>query len=236
MKAKLSIKKYFGDAAQEYDLGIDRGYFTIQNDQKIEINDIVFMEQIHTNKVQDITPIIWDELKTKKFNILPQIDAMLTNIPSIFLCVRTADCYPILIYDEVRKVIAVAHSGREGTKLRILEKILDRMKELYYCDMNDIKVHIGAGICMNHYTVSEDIADDFYIKNNSIEPKYNKLNLSPRIDILEAIVKTAIDNNILRTNIIYDTECTFESVNYFSYRRDKTNKRQISLIGMEYVR
>ena len=42
-------------------------------------------------------------------------DSVITNDPEILLCLRTADCIPVFLYDPAEQVIAMAHSGWRGT-------------------------------------------------------------------------------------------------------------------------
>ncbi len=56
-------------------------------------------------------------------------DAIITSLPNQFLGILTADCIPILIVDQKRKIIAAIHAGRQGTSLQITRKTLRRMKE-----------------------------------------------------------------------------------------------------------
>jgi copper oxidase (laccase) domain-containing protein len=40
---------------------------------------------------------------------------MITDRPGVALTILVADCAPVVLYDPVRRAIAVAHSGRVGT-------------------------------------------------------------------------------------------------------------------------
>ena len=216
---KDKIIRYFGDASQEYSKVLKERFVTIPENNRINTDCIYFMEQIHSDHV-----VIIDDIATQT-TIIPQCDGLITSKKNSFLAVKTADCYPILIYDDLKGVIAVAHSGREGTKQKILEKIIDIMKKHYSCEPENIKVEIGAGICANHYQVSKQITDDFLLS-------FPDLSINEFLDLKEIIKDTAIKNGIFIKNITTSPECTFESEKYFSYRRDKNDKRQISLIGM----
>src|SRR5690554_4032444 len=57
----------------------------------ISVNQLVFPRQTHTNCVAEISKIPEQELK--------ETDATITNQSGICLCVQTADCVPILLFD-----------------------------------------------------------------------------------------------------------------------------------------
>lgn len=50
---------------------------------------------------------------------LDGFDAFVTALPGVAICVRTADCVPVLLYDPVKRVVAAAHSRWKGTVLHI---------------------------------------------------------------------------------------------------------------------
>jgi copper oxidase (laccase) domain-containing protein len=151
----------------------------------------------------------------------------------------------VLVFDEVKKVIAVAHSGREGTRQKIVEKVIKIMTDKFGADVKDIKIEIGAGICKQHYEVSPEIAKEFYKEcgvwnvecgvPHPLSPPSQRELKGSHLDLKQAIIDTALANGIAKNNISACPECTYESENYFSFRRDKNDKRQISLIGMVYV-
>jgi len=167
---------------------------------------------------------------------IPYADAIITNLKNLFLCVRTADCYPILIYDQKQKVVSAIHSGREGTRLNIMVKTIKKMLSDFNCQANDLQVIIGAGISAEHYEVDQNTYQQFYQSQSELlspETLDKKLKSSTfHIDIPEILFYQLKAENIQSTQIQFIPECTFENNNYFSYRRDKGNNRHLSVIGI----
>ena len=62
-------------------------------------DNLILMNQTHSNKVI----VIDDENKGKKFNS----DALITKLKGVALGVLTADCVPIILYDEKNKIISL---------------------------------------------------------------------------------------------------------------------------------
>ena len=162
---------------------------------------------------------------------IPIVDGLITNIPNQFLLIRTADCTPIILMDSKRMVVAALHSGREGTRKNIAGKAVSLMQQHYGCDPHDIIGYIGAGICHKHYEVSEAIYHEY---NESMLA----MGLSPvttlfrHIDIRRSIFQQLIQAGLSFKNIENIHDCTFESEDYHSYRREGSHNRQINLVGI----
>jgi len=162
---------------------------------------------------------------------IPVADGLITDIPGQFLLVRTADCIPVLLYDNEARAVCAVHSGREGTRKNIVGKSVKMMIREYGCEPNKLIAYIGAGICEDHYEVSEEIYRGF---NESLE----RMKLCPcqrkhrHLNIRTTIFQQLIAEGIPFRNIENIFACTYENEDYFSYRRDQTTNRQINVIGI----
>ncbi len=78
----------------------------------IESEQLIFPRQEHTNCIAEINDVPKDEIKAT--------DALITNKKGICLCVQTADCVPILLFDPVKGVVAAVHAGWRGTVKKIV--------------------------------------------------------------------------------------------------------------------
>jgi polyphenol oxidase len=202
------------------------------SDVLIRKSQVVIAEQTHSNNVH----ICKNEDSGAGFDDHPQIqdcDALITNLPDQFLLIRTADCTPVLLYDEKTKSIGAVHSGREGTSKNIVGATVAAMNKAYSVIPSNLKCYIGAGICKNHYKLNEAT---FTLFTRTCLDAGIKINLDdfPAVDIQNAIVQQLIQAGIRAKNIESNDICTFESSRHYSYRRDGTNNRQINLIGMIY--
>ena len=241
----IKINKIFGDFSQSYSDVLNIGYFQTEDGVEISTDNIYFMQQIHTDDVVVLEDILENKTVLLKNNTLPNCDGVITAISGVYLAVRTADCFPLLVYDSTKNVIAAVHSGRDSTKLKIIQMIIQIMIKRFQCNPIDIKIEIGAGICENCYEVSDDIALDYYRIGDFQSPpctdgvppsKYingeTPLVQSNRLNLKKNIIDTALSNGILSTNITSNDICTYESKQHFSFRRGDIDPRQLSLIGM----
>lgn len=89
---------------------------------------------------------------------LPKADAIVTNLPNIVIGVITADCSPILFFDEEKKIIAAAHAGWRGARAGVILQTVAAMKKL---GAQNIKAVIGPMILQKSYQISQEFFDDF---------------------------------------------------------------------------
>lgn len=122
--------------------------------QNISATNILMLNQVHGIEVV----IIDSPEKIYGTQNLPKADGLVTNLPNIALGIFTADCSPILFFDEEKKIIGAAHAGWRGAKLGIVDSIVFAMKKL---GAKNIKAQIGPMIQQESYEVSQDFFDDF---------------------------------------------------------------------------
>jgi len=80
-------------------------------------------------------------------------DALITNLSDICLGIYVADCAAVWLYDPVRRVIGLVHSGKKGTELGIVPKAIASMNREYGCLASDIVASISPCIRPPHYEV-----------------------------------------------------------------------------------
>lgn len=119
---------------------------------------IVCAQQTHTSNVRIVTEADAGKGVTRERDYT-DVDGLITDVPGLVLYTSHADCVPIYLYDPVRRVIALAHSGWKGTAARIGEVTIRKMKEIYGCRPEEIYAAVGPSICQDCYEVSEDVAE-----------------------------------------------------------------------------
>ena len=117
--------------------------------------EIVSLNQIHSNRVFVVETARYSEIENYKG------DGLVTNIENVALAIKTADCFPILIVDPIRKAICAVHSGWRGTLSRILPGAIDEMVRRYQSDPARLMVALGPGIRECCFEVGEEVARMF---------------------------------------------------------------------------
>jgi YfiH family protein len=93
--------------------------------------------------------------------MLQEKDAIITSIPNVCLCVSTADCVPVLLYDSVRDIVAAVHAGWRGTVGRIVAHTLQVMREHYGTQAVDVHAIIGPCISLEAFEVGIEVYETF---------------------------------------------------------------------------
>lgn len=187
--------------------------------------------QIHCDSIAVI-----DNRNTKRDALLG-IDALITNLVDCPIAVRTADCVPILLYDPIKKVVAAVHSGWRGTVLRIVNKVIGKMKEMFGSNPNDLHAVIGPSISVSSFSVHDDVRIAFekasFPLGDICKPNGSDTYL---IDLWKANKWLLEASGVKPTNIQVSRICTFEHHNeFYSARYEHNNKcgRNINIIRMK---
>lgn len=121
--------------------------------------DLVLSSQIHETAIRKVSAKDRGDGIVRE--TVPGIDGLVTNEKNIPLYTSYADCVPLVFYDPVQKVAAMAHSGWRGTVGRIGAKMVAVMEKEYGCRAETIIAAIGPSICQSCYEVSEDVVQAF---------------------------------------------------------------------------
>ena len=172
--------------------------------------NIFLVQQIHSNKF-----VFIDEKYNKK--IKPKADAIITNQKYLPIAILTADCVPILICDNKKKMIGIIHAGWKGAYKGIVDRVIKFMVKKG-CKLKNFTAVIGPSISVKNYEVKENFKKKF-IKKDKKNLKYfnivkNKLYFDLTKYVHTLLVKSKI-KNIETINID-----TFDVKNkFFSARR-----------------
>ncbi len=180
----------------------------------IKPDKLVFPRQTHTNCVAEISGIPATEIK--------DTDALVSNKTGICLCVQTADCVPILLYDPVKNVISAVHAGWRGTVKKIAEIAVQKMVQNYKSSPENIIAAIGPSISPAIYEVGDEVVEEVKksIPNSNIllqQARSGKFHLN----LWEANRQVLLENGLQTKNIEILGECSFtENDKYYSARKE----------------
>ena len=209
-----------------------------------DLRRVVYGDQTHSGNVLAVTAkssedrlVHVDETLTVKW--MGGYDSMVTSAPGVMLCVSTADCLPVFLYDAVNHAVGIAHSGWRGTCSGIAVSMIDAMKRLYGTRPDDLKAVLGPSNCGNCYEVKDDVLIHFRKRYDDgemeqiVRPKgEDKYLLDNKAAVCLDLIKAGID-----PKMIHDTGiCSFESPDYASYRRDgRVEYHQQTLSGIVLI-
>ncbi|WP_175552502.1 peptidoglycan editing factor PgeF [Tangfeifania diversioriginum] len=182
----------------------------------LDINacQLVFPRQTHTNCVVNLNHIPENEIS--------ETDALVTNQPGICLCVQTADCVPVLLFDPDNRAIAAVHAGWRGTVTKIATLTVKKMNRLYGSLPQNLLAVIGPSIGPEVYEVGSEVVKE--VRQNIPNPE-KTLHKNPtgsfHLNLWEANRQLVLAAGLSNENIEISGECTFkENKKYYSARRE----------------
>ena len=184
--------------------------------EKFKNKTILMSEQIHSNRViyvkQQDTECFSSKLQVGEFvfsyKLFLKTDGIITDSLDDIIVIFTADCIPLFIIDNKNKIFGLLHIGRKGLQLGIIENLLKKLSLLPHFSLKDTVFVAGPHICEKCYIVDG--------KNFSLfNLLYNQLTFF----------------NIRPSQIFNSHICTFHNKKFFSYRRDATEHRMLSIIS-----
>ena len=200
----------------------------VSNKINTKSNKIVLLNQVHSNKFYYIS-------KNTRLNNNSKFegDALITNRRNLPIAVLTADCAPILIYDEDKKMIAAIHAGWKGAYKGVVKKVIKFMIKKG-CSPKNITVAIGPCISVNNYEVKEDFKKKF-LKKDKKNIVFFKKNKNKNFFNLNKFIHFQLKSlNIKNIDIInkdtFNTKNNFFSARRSISRNENDYGRNISII------
>ncbi len=90
-------------------------------------------------------------------SVIPETDALVTDQPGLALLLRFADCVPVLFYDPVHHIAALAHAGWRGVAAKVVAATVSTMTDSFGSMPQDLWAGIGPAIGLDHYAVGEEV-------------------------------------------------------------------------------
>lgn len=149
-------------------------------------------------------------------------DALITRKSNLPLMICHADCQAAIFYDAVERVLALAHSGWRGSNQNILGKVVATMQS-WGC--TQIKVCISPSLGPENA--------EFQNYKRELDPALWKYQWKENyFDFWKISTDQLLEAGIKEENLFLQKICTYSDRNFFSYRRDKTAKRDATLAMM----
>ncbi|MGW2421696.1 peptidoglycan editing factor PgeF [Streptomyces sp. NPDC001709] len=188
----------------------------------LDPGQVVWMNQVHGADVA-VVDAPWGTGSP-----VPEVDAIVTARRGLALAVLTADCVPVLLADPVAGVVAAAHAGRPGMVKGVVPAAVRAMTELG-AEPGRIVARTGPAVCGRCYEVPETMRAEVA----AVEPAAHAETSwgTPALDV-SAGVHAQLDRLGVRDRA-QAPECTLESDDHFSYRRDRTTGRLAGYVWLD---
>ena len=177
----------------------------------VDYTKIVFANQVHGTSVKKVS-------KQDCGKTIDLCDGLITNDKDVILCIFTADCMPVFLASRDYSVVAMVHAGWRGLAGGIIESATIRFLEDFGISPQDIFAYIGPHISKCCYQVGNELKKAF---NRPAEEEFFSLSQEAQSQMKKIGIK----------RIFVNTHCTcHEYEMFYSYRREPTDKRMMSLI------
>lgn len=195
--------------------------------QELGIEDVCMIvpHQTHTTNVLQIDATFQNLTDEEKWELLEEKDAVITDIPGICVCVSTADCIPVFLYDTRHQAVAAIHAGWRGTCGRIVRKTCDLMLQQYGTQGADLVAVIGPGISLDSFEIGDEVYEAFRVAGHDMQriaQRYPAVEVPEKwhIDLWECNRLQLLDFGVPSSAIQIDGTCTVkQSDTFFSARK-----------------
>ena len=190
---------------------VSKNLAIVQEKIKSKSKEIFLLNQIHSNNFYYINK------KSKLNNNKFEGDALITNRPNTPIGVLTADCAPILIFDQKSKMIAAIHAGWKGSYKGIVKQVVKFMIKKG-CTTDNITAVIGPCISLKSYEVKQDFMKKFIKKDIKTKIFFKKIKNKNYFSLNEYISYQLKSLNIMKIEVINKDTFNIKN-NFFSARR-----------------
>ncbi|MES2768510.1 MAG: polyphenol oxidase family protein [Bdellovibrionota bacterium] len=183
-----------------------------------------FLKQVHGNKV-----VHFDRYTDE----LHQADGHYTATKNLGLVIQTADCLPILAYDQHNKWIMGLHAGWRGVENKITKIGLEQFTKESRSPL--ISVYVGPHIQYKSFEVDEDVAMKLikcteidhgqYIHDEDTHKYFFNLKKIVHAQMLELPIQIQ--------ELYFSNIDTMTNEEYSSFRRQKASCRNYSFIYLK---
>jgi YfiH family protein len=184
--------------------------------------ELVVPAQVHGTEVLQIRKEHWLLPPEEKSARLQGVDALITDAAGYCLCISTADCVPIILYDKTHRAIAAVHAGWRGTVAFILRHTLEAMNAAFGTIGSDLLACIGPSISLAAFEVGEEVYDAFRLAgfNMARISCFNAASGKHHLDLWEANRLQLLEYGVPASQIEVAGICTYtHHEEFFSARR-----------------
>ena len=162
-----------------------------------------FVRQVHGGTVISVT----------RPGLAGSADGLITDQPELPLTIATADCMPIIV--EGDRSVAILHAGWRGVASGVINAGIEAMRVL---GDTPRRAAIGPSIGPCCYEVGEEVTAAIGDQTSRTTSG------TPSVDLWSAAVAQLSGIDVWRSDV-----CTFTEPGLWSYRRDATEERQVSV-------
>ena len=187
---------------------------------------LILLNQIHSNKF-----FLIQNFKFSKKKLIG--DALITDQKKIIIGILTADCAPVLIFDNKLKIISAIHAGWKGAYKGIIQKVIKEFKKRG-SETKNLIAAVGPCISQKNYEIQNDFKKKFLKQSKKNKFFFKKIKNKTYFSLNKYVVSQLKEFGVKKIDII-DQDTYNQKNNFFSARRSLHKNqddygRNISLI------
>lgn len=196
-----------GGASGDDEAAIAENFRRVASAFEVQADALVRVNQVHGRDVHVVGADAALPLRP-----VPRADALVTTRPDVALCVRAADCLPVLLADPVRGIAGAAHSGRPGLFAGVVPATVRAMRRL---GAESIVAVLGPYACGDCYEVPAGMRAE--VASRAPAAYAATRWGTPSLDIAAGVIEQLAE---LDCRVVDVSRCTIESEDLYSYRRE----------------
>jgi YfiH family protein len=189
---------------------------------------LILIKQTHSSKIIRIND--------NNLNYSFEADGVITSSKNVVLGILTADCAPIIIYDDKNKFVCNLHSGWKGSLNNISEKAIN-LFDKYQIKRKNLTAIVGPCLGVKNYEVDRNFQKKFMDKNIKYNKFFKYKNKKKFYFNIRALINYQLSELGLKKiyNINRDTysnDNLFFSHRHATHKGQKATGRLINLISL----
>jgi hypothetical protein len=223
--ASLNLSRSVGDEPERVEENLRR----LAREASLGPGQLVCVNQVHGEALVEVASAARGDALPP---VLGDADGLYTRSGATALCVRTADCVPLLLFAPDVGAVAAVHAGWRGAIAGIARLAVDRLVACYGARAARMHAAIGPSIRRCCYEVSDELAARFCQRFG--EGVVGRGGGAPHLDIAQACRLALLEGGVEAERIDLLPHCTScDAAAFFSHRRDRGRTgRHLSFVAL----
>ena len=190
---------------------------------KINENNLIFPDQTHSANI---------DIAIESNHAYPDCDALILTNKNQAIFLNFADCTPIILYDKVQNIGAIAHAGWRGTAQKIAPLTAQKLCKDFNSKIENIIALIGPTIGFCCYNVGQEVYEKLSKTVSNFDGLFEIRNDKIFVDLKEINKRQLEEIGIEKIDVC--PYCTVHNNNlFYSYRNENgTGKRHSAVLKL----
>ena len=221
--SQFNINRYCGDT----DSAIRQNLEALCSQLAISTDSLLMPHQVHLDQSVIVDRALLSLPAEQRLQALDGFDAIMTNLPGVCIGVSTADCIPILLYDQANHAVCAVHAGWRGTVARIVQKSIAQMTAVFHTRPEQLVAQIGPGIHVESFEVGDEVYQAFQQAGFDMSA-ISRMERKWHIDLPECNRLQLVASGVPAASVSVLPVCTYQQHSrFFSARRLGINSGRI---------